>query len=256
MSTCGTAASTSSPRSPPCCTVRDGTTGAAWSSSTAGPRGITPTSGTPCARPSSRPASWWSIRTTAAATATGAAGSSPTATCAGRGRRRTAPERTPSSLRRAATRTASRSPVAATAATSRRRCSRSSPTSGRPASPACRSSITSTRRRTPPCARTCAGGTARTPATSSRTAPASSTTRPSTTSIACGAPLLILAADRDPRCPPRLVGTVVETLRGHGQVCEAHVYADEGHEISGVENHVDYDRRTVEFIQRHAGAAG
>jgi len=34
-----------------------------------------------------------------------------------------------------------------------------------------------------------------------------------------------------------------------------HVCPDEGHEISGVENHVDYERRTVEFILRHAGVA-
>jgi dipeptidyl aminopeptidase/acylaminoacyl peptidase len=70
------------------------------------------------------------------------------------------------------------------------------------------------------------------------------------------APLLILAAARDPRCPTRLVGTVVETLRGAGRVCEAHIYPDEGHEISGVENHVDYDRRTVEFVLAHTGGAG
>ena len=69
------------------------------------------------------------------------------------------------------------------------------------------------------------------------------------------APLLILAASRDPRCPTRLVGTVVETLRGAGRVCEAHIYPDEGHEISGVENHVDYDRRTVEFVLAHTGRA-
>ena len=70
------------------------------------------------------------------------------------------------------------------------------------------------------------------------------------------APLLILAAARDPRCPTRLVGKVVDTLRAAGQVCEAHIYPDEGHEISGVENHVDYDRRTVEFILQHTGVSG
>jgi len=70
------------------------------------------------------------------------------------------------------------------------------------------------------------------------------------------APLLILAAARDPRCPTRLVGKVVDTLRAAGRICEAYIYPDEGHEISGVENHVDYDRRTVEFILRHTGVAG
>jgi dipeptidyl aminopeptidase/acylaminoacyl peptidase len=67
------------------------------------------------------------------------------------------------------------------------------------------------------------------------------------------APLLIVAAARDPRCPPRLVGTVVDTLRAAGRICEAHIYPDEGHEISGVENHVDHDCRTVEFILEHTG---
>ena len=51
------------------------------------------------------------------------------------------------------------------------------------------------------------------------------------------------------------MGKVVDTLRAAGRVCEAHIYPDEGHEISGVENHVDYDRRTVEFILEHTGRA-
>jgi dipeptidyl aminopeptidase/acylaminoacyl peptidase len=45
-------------------------------------------------------------------------------------------------------------------------------------------------------------------------------------------------------------------LRVAGRICEAHVYPKEEHEISGVEKHVDFDRRTVEFILRHAGTAG
>ena len=138
----------------------------------------------------------------------------------------------------------------------RRRCSLSSRSSGRPASPACRSSTTSTRRWTPRSARTCAGGTARTPATSSRTAPGSSTTRRSTISTASTPRCSSWRRARDPRCPTRLVGKVVDTLRAAGQICEAHIYPDEGHEISGVENHVDYDRRTVEFILKHTGVGG
>jgi len=73
------------------------------------------------------------------------------------------------------------------------------------------------------------------------------------------APLLILAADTDPRCPIRQVDTVVEKVRAAGAPCEAVIYPDEGHEISGLEHRVDYDRRTVEFILEHLrvkGAAG
>ncbi len=65
------------------------------------------------------------------------------------------------------------------------------------------------------------------------------------------APLLIMAAALDPRCPPSQVDEVVERVRANGVECEAIVYPDEGHDISGTEHRVDYDRRTVEFILRH-----
>ena len=65
------------------------------------------------------------------------------------------------------------------------------------------------------------------------------------------APLLIMAAALDPRCPPSQVDEVVERVRANGVECEAIVYPDEGHDISGTEHRVDYDRRTVEFITRH-----
>ncbi len=69
------------------------------------------------------------------------------------------------------------------------------------------------------------------------------------------APLLIMAAALDPRCPPGQVDEVARRVRENGVECEAVVYPDEGHEISGTEHRVDYDRRTVEFILRHVGAA-
>ena len=37
-------------------------------------------------------------------------------------------------------------------------------------------------------------------------------------------------------------------MRARGVACEAVVYPDEGHEISGFAHRIDYDRRTVEFI--------
>ncbi len=62
------------------------------------------------------------------------------------------------------------------------------------------------------------------------------------------APVLIMAAALDPRCPPGQVDEVARRIRANGGECEAIVYPDEGHEISGLEHRVDYDRRTVEFI--------
>jgi dipeptidyl aminopeptidase/acylaminoacyl peptidase len=69
------------------------------------------------------------------------------------------------------------------------------------------------------------------------------------------APLLLLGGALDPRCPPRQISEVAEVLRGRGKVCDYFVYPDEGHEISGLVHHMDYDRRTVEFILEHTGSA-
>ena len=64
------------------------------------------------------------------------------------------------------------------------------------------------------------------------------------------APLLILAADLRPalpHAPDRHRGRQAARRR-HG--CEAVIYPDEGHEISGLEHRVDYERRTVELHAR------
>ena len=68
------------------------------------------------------------------------------------------------------------------------------------------------------------------------------------------APLLLLGGRLDPRCPPKQIGEVQERLRARGVECDAVIYEDEGHEISGLEHRLDYDRRTVDFILRHTGA--
>jgi dipeptidyl aminopeptidase/acylaminoacyl peptidase len=65
------------------------------------------------------------------------------------------------------------------------------------------------------------------------------------------APLLLLGGENDPRCPPRQIAEVAERLRERGRVCETLVYPGEGHEISGAEHRLDYDRRTVDFILQH-----
>lgn len=67
------------------------------------------------------------------------------------------------------------------------------------------------------------------------------------------APLLLLGGALDPRCPPRQISEVAEHLRARGKVCDFFVYPDEGHEISGLEHRVDYERRTVGFILEHLG---
>ena len=69
------------------------------------------------------------------------------------------------------------------------------------------------------------------------------------------APLLLLGGELDPRCPPRQLREVAAALEARGKVCEAVVYPDEGHEISGLEHRIDYDQRTVDFILRHTGVA-
>ena len=69
------------------------------------------------------------------------------------------------------------------------------------------------------------------------------------------APLLLIGGALDPRCPPRQISEVAERLRARGRVCEYVVYPDEGHEISGLEHRIDYERRTVTFILEHTGAA-
>jgi dipeptidyl aminopeptidase/acylaminoacyl peptidase len=69
------------------------------------------------------------------------------------------------------------------------------------------------------------------------------------------APLLMMAAALDPRCPPSQVAEVAERVRANGVECETVIYPEEGHDVSGEEHRVDYDRRTVEFITRHVGAA-
>jgi dipeptidyl aminopeptidase/acylaminoacyl peptidase len=68
------------------------------------------------------------------------------------------------------------------------------------------------------------------------------------------APVLLLGGELDPRCPPRQLREVAAALRAQGKTCEAVVYPDEGHEISGLEHRIDYDRRTVDFLLEHTAA--
>jgi len=65
------------------------------------------------------------------------------------------------------------------------------------------------------------------------------------------APLLIVAGQNDPRCPPTQIDEVTSVIRANGVEVEAIVYPNEGHGISRAENRLDYDRRTVEFVLKH-----
>ena len=65
------------------------------------------------------------------------------------------------------------------------------------------------------------------------------------------APLLLLGGENDPRCPPTQIADVTATLKANGIETEAVIYPAEGHGISRVENRMDYDVRTVNFIVRH-----
>ena len=69
------------------------------------------------------------------------------------------------------------------------------------------------------------------------------------------APLLLMGGELDPRCPPRQLREAAAALQAQGNICEAVVYPDEGHEISGLEHRIDYDQRTVDFILKHTGVA-
>jgi dipeptidyl aminopeptidase/acylaminoacyl peptidase len=67
------------------------------------------------------------------------------------------------------------------------------------------------------------------------------------------APVLLLAAENDPRCPPGQIADVVSGLTQRGVEADAHIYPAEGHSISSFASRLDYDRRTVAFILRHLG---
>ena len=78
----------------------------------------------------------------------------------------------------------------------------------------------------------------------------SSTTRRSTTWTASRRRSCSSAAPSTPAARRGRSREVAEALRARGRVCDYVVYPDEGHEISGLEHRVDYDRRTVDFILR------
>lgn len=66
-----------------------------------------------------------------------------------------------------------------------------------------------------------------------------------------GAPVLLLAGANDPRCPAEETEQAIAKLAELGKVFEAHIYPDEGHGFSHIENRIDSIRRQVGFIERY-----
>ncbi len=70
------------------------------------------------------------------------------------------------------------------------------------------------------------------------------------------APLLLLAGENDPRCPPSEAQQVAEAIRKHGGSAQLKIYANEGHSFSRLENQIDAYRRASDFIKSHVPSPG
>lgn len=63
------------------------------------------------------------------------------------------------------------------------------------------------------------------------------------------APVLVIAGEQDPRCPPEGITPWIDALRERGIPIEAHVYA-EGHHANRVDEQVEHVRRMLDFLAR------
>jgi dipeptidyl aminopeptidase/acylaminoacyl peptidase len=64
-------------------------------------------------------------------------------------------------------------------------------------------------------------------------------------------PLLVLHGDADPRVPPFESRQLVEELKKHGKVYDAHFYPGEPHGFGRPENRLDANRRISEWFARY-----
>jgi dipeptidyl aminopeptidase/acylaminoacyl peptidase len=64
-------------------------------------------------------------------------------------------------------------------------------------------------------------------------------------------PLLVLHGDADPRVPPFESRQLVEELKKHGKVHDAHFYPGEPHGFRRPENRLDAYRRISEWFARY-----
>jgi dipeptidyl aminopeptidase/acylaminoacyl peptidase len=63
------------------------------------------------------------------------------------------------------------------------------------------------------------------------------------------APVLVIAGERDPRCPPEGITPWIDALVERGIPVEAHFYA-EGHHANRMDEQVDHMRRILAFLER------
>ncbi len=70
------------------------------------------------------------------------------------------------------------------------------------------------------------------------------------------APLLLLAGENDPRCPPSEAKQVADAIRKHGGSAQLKIYASEGHSFSRRENQIDAYRQAADFIKSHVPSPG
>ena len=65
------------------------------------------------------------------------------------------------------------------------------------------------------------------------------------------APLLVLQGENDITDPKEEAEQVVDILKKHGSIVDAHYYPDEGHGFVKRENQIDAMRRTIEWFDRY-----
>jgi dipeptidyl aminopeptidase/acylaminoacyl peptidase len=70
------------------------------------------------------------------------------------------------------------------------------------------------------------------------------------------APLLLLAGENDPRCPPSEAKQVADAIRKQGGSAQLKIYASEGHSFSRLENQIDAYQRASDFIKSHVPSPG
>jgi dipeptidyl aminopeptidase/acylaminoacyl peptidase len=64
-------------------------------------------------------------------------------------------------------------------------------------------------------------------------------------------PLLVMHGGRDVRAPSSQHQLLITELRRHNKVFEEHVYEDEAHGFSSLENRIDMYQRLLTWFDRH-----
>jgi len=70
------------------------------------------------------------------------------------------------------------------------------------------------------------------------------------------APLLLLAGENDPRCPPSEAKQVADAIRKRGGSVQLKIYANEGHSFARLENQIDAYKHASDFIKSHVPSPG